>query len=26
MLVERSDWVLLGSADEGKPVKEGSVG
>ncbi|MEM9861556.1 MAG: DUF6855 family protein [Myxococcota bacterium] len=25
MLVERSDWVLLGSADEGKPVKEGSV-
>lgn len=25
MLRERGDWVLLGSADEGKPVKEGSV-
>lgn len=25
MLRERGDWVLLGSADEGAPVKEGSV-
>lgn len=25
MLVARGDWVLLGNADEGKPVVEGSV-
>lgn len=25
MLAERSDWVELGNADEGKPVKEGSL-
>ncbi len=25
MLEENGDWVLLGNADEGKPVKEGSV-
>ncbi len=25
MLRERGDWVELGNADEGKPVKEGSV-
>ncbi|MEM8592758.1 MAG: DUF6855 family protein [Pseudomonadota bacterium] len=25
MLKERGDWVELGNADEGKPVKEGSV-
>jgi hypothetical protein len=25
MLRERGDWVPLGSADEGKPVKEGTV-
>lgn len=25
MLLQRGDWVLLGNADEGKPVKEGSV-
>lgn len=25
MLVERADWVALGSADEGKDAKEGTV-
>ena len=25
MLVEHGDWVPLGNADEGKPVKEGTV-
>jgi hypothetical protein len=25
MLKERGDWVLLGNADEGKPVQDGSV-
>jgi hypothetical protein len=25
MLVERGDWVALGSADEQKPAKEGTV-
>ncbi|MGB7448801.1 MAG: DUF6855 family protein [Ornithinimicrobium sp.] len=25
MLVERGDWVPLGNADEGKPVKDGTV-
>lgn len=25
MLAERGDWVELGNADEGKPVKEGSL-
>ena len=25
MLVERGDWVLLGSADEQKPAAEGTV-
>lgn len=25
MLLARGDWVLLGNADEGKPVAEGSV-
>jgi hypothetical protein len=25
MLIARGDWVDLGNADEGKPVKEGSV-
>ena len=25
MLKEAGDWVLLGNADEGKPVNEGSV-
>jgi len=25
MLMERSDWVLLGNADEGKPVQEGTI-
>lgn len=25
MLKARGDWVLLGNADEGKPVKDGSV-
>lgn len=25
MLVERGDWVFLGNADEGKPVKDGTV-
>ncbi len=25
MLRERGDWVLLGNADEGKPVKQGTI-
>lgn len=25
MLMERGDWVLLGNADEGKPVQEGTI-
>jgi hypothetical protein len=25
MLVEKGDWVELGNADEGKPVKDGSL-
>lgn len=25
MLLEHGDWMLLGNADEGKPVKDGSV-
>ena len=25
MLKQRGDWVLLGNADEGKPMQDGSV-